>query len=257
MNLVLLAPDEIGPDGRATLHGRRATHLVGVLGVQVGSRVRVGIARGAVGHGEVVACSAGAVTLAVTPAGAVPAPPAVELVVALPRPKALTRLLGAVASIGVARIDLVNAWRVDKSYFASPRLAPAALAEAVWLGCEQGGTTWVPEVRVLRRFDDLLAELADRAPRCRLVAHPRAERPLEAVVRGGVEPTILALGPDGGWIDGEVAALVDHGFEPVSLGPWVLRTEVAAPVALAALALVRRLAVGADPGGAGGGGPAD
>jgi len=252
VNLVLLAPEELGADGHVTLRGRRATHLASVLGVEVGSRVRVGVARGATGWGEVVAFGGGAVTLAVTLADVAPAPPAVELVVALPRPKALPRLLGAVASIGVARIDLVNAWRVDKSYFGSPRLAPAALAEAVWLGCEQGVTPWVPEVRVFRRFNDLLADLGLRAVRCRLVAHPRAARPLEAVAQGGDAPTILALGPDGGWIDGEIAALVDHGFEPISLGPWVLRSEIAAPVALAALALVRRLARAGDPGATGG-----
>jgi len=255
VNLVLLAPEELGADGSVTLHGRRAAHLLGVLGVEVGSRLRVGVARGATGWGEVVACGGGAVTLTVALADAAPAPPTVGLVVALPRPKALTRLLGAVASIGVERIDLVNAWRVDKSYFGSPRLAPAALAEAVWLGCEQGVTPWVPEVRVFRRFADLLAELPLRAARCRLLAHPRAERPLEAVVQGHDAPTILALGPDGGWIDGEIAALAGHGFEPVSLGPWVLRSEIAAPVALAALALARRMARAADPGGPGGAPP--
>jgi 16S rRNA U1498 N3-methylase RsmE len=237
VNLVLLAPEELGADGSVTLHGRRAAHLLGVLGVEVGSRLRVGVARGATGWGEVVACGGGAVTLTVALADAAPAPPTVGLVVALPRPKALTRLLGAVASIGVERIDRVNAWRVDKSYFGSPRLAPAALAEAVWLGCEQGVTPWVPEVRVFRRFADLLAELPLRAARCRLLAHPRAERPLEAVVQGHDAPTILALGPRR-----RLDRRRDRGARRPRLRareprPRVLRSEIAAPVALAALAL--------------------
>ncbi|MBN2194275.1 MAG: 16S rRNA (uracil(1498)-N(3))-methyltransferase [Polyangiaceae bacterium] len=243
MNLVLVAPDELDAQGFVHLHGRRAEHLVRVLGAARGTRLRVGVVRGATGIGEVVRNESGAVTVAVRLEGTAPPPPSVSLVLGLPRPKALSRLLGAVASMGVARIDIVNAWRVDKSYFDSPRLDAGTLAEAIWLGCEQGMTTWLPEVAVFRRFTDLLPRLAaSPAGGCRLVAHPRASRLLEGAPTAALDvPTVLALGPDGGWIDGEVAALAEQGFVPVSLGPWVLRTEIAAPIALAELALLRRL----------------
>jgi RsmE family RNA methyltransferase len=241
VNLLLLEPEELGPDGVFTVRDRRARHLLDVLRVQVGSSVRAGITRGALGRAEVVAAGSDTVTLALEPTAAAPPRPTIAMVVAVPRPKALPRLLGAVASMGVDRIDLVNSWRVDRSYLDSPRLAPDALGAAVRLGCEQGVTTWVPEVRVYRRFTEWLPEITRYEALVRLVAHPRGDLPIESAPLGDDRtPTVLALGPDGGWIEDELVALVDRGFVPVTLGPWVLRTEIAAPVALASLALVRR-----------------
>jgi 16S rRNA (uracil1498-N3)-methyltransferase len=55
--------------------------------------------------------------------------------------------------------------------------------------------------------------------------------------RGGrVGGVAVAVGPEGGWTDGERAALVGLGWEPAGLGRTVLRTEHAGPVALAVVA---------------------
>lgn len=48
-------------------------------------------------------------------------------------------------------------------------------------------------------------------------------------------PAVVATGPEGGWTEAEVAGAIAAGFQPVSLGPYILRA-VTAP--LAALALV-------------------
>lgn len=250
MNLVLVTADEVGTGGRVTLRGRRAEHLLRVLGVEIGARVRIGIVHGALGVGEVVACGAGAVVFALTLTKE-PAPsPTVSLALALPRPKALPRVVAAAAAMGVARIEILNAWRVDKSYLDSPRLAPKALAEAAWLGCEQGCQTWLPEIVVHRRFMDWIAELVARPACRRLVAHPHGARLLEDCELAANQPVLLALGPDGGWIEPELETLKGVGFAVANLGPWVLRSEVAAPVALAELALLRRLAARSPAAGA-------
>ena len=95
-----------------------------------------------------------------------PAPAPVRLLLALPRPKALRRVLQGVAAIGVKHVVLLNSWRVEKSYWASPALAPAALREQLVLGLEQGGDTRLPRVELRRRFkpfveDELPALLGD------------------------------------------------------------------------------------------------
>jgi 16S rRNA (uracil1498-N3)-methyltransferase len=56
----------------------------------------------------------------------------------------------------------------------------------------------------------------------------------DAVARAG-KSVAVAAGPEAGFSAAEEAMLVAAGFEPVRLGPRVLRTETAAPAALAAL----------------------
>lgn len=241
MNLLLVAPGEI-VDGRVALRepDRRLRHLRTVLGVARGSRVRAGVIGGNTGTAEVVSISdAGGVVLALE-LGDEPRPPLpVELVLAVPRPKVLTRVIESAAAFGVERIALTNAWRVDKSYFESPRLAPDALAEAARLGAEQGATTHLPAISVHARLMPLLDERWPApGPGVRLIAHPGAP-PIERGYRDG--PVTLAIGPEGGWIEREVETFKARGFTPVSLGSAILRVEAAVAGALAQLVLLARL----------------
>src|SRR5574340_344245 len=112
-----------------------------------------------------------------------PPPPApVSLLLALPRPKILRKVLQAVASMGVKRLVLLGSYRVEKSYFASPLLAPEALRGELLLGLEQGRDTILPEVELRRFFKPFVEdELEARFPEpARLLAHPAGAEPLEA-----------------------------------------------------------------------------
>ena len=53
------------------------------------------------------------------------------------------------------------------------------------------------------------------------------------------ERLLLAIGPEGGWTDDEVALLESHGFARYSLGPRILRTDTATVALLASLALIQ------------------
>jgi 16S rRNA (uracil1498-N3)-methyltransferase len=173
--------------------------------------------------------------------GPAPAPIAVDLVVAVPRPKVLRRVLQAVAAIGVRRVDLVNAWRVEKSYLGSARLAADAIALDLRLGAEQGGTTWLPEVAVHPRLMGYLDERMS-ASRWRLCAHARGGAPIEdALAPGAAGDVALAIGPEGGWIEREVETFAARGWHIVSLGAPILRVEAAVVSALAQVALLQRL----------------
>ena len=149
--------------------------------------------------------------------------------------------------MGVGRLHLVNAWRVEKSYFSSPVLEPERIERELLLGAEQGMIPRLPEVSVHRFFVPFMEALETEEPAGpRLAAHPGAP-PLEEVVAGtlgsaSVEDarTLLAVGPEGGWIDDELGSLDRAGFTRVSLGPWTLTTEGAVTAALAQLALLRR-----------------
>lgn len=238
MNLLLVEPDELVGAAPHTVivRGRRADHLRQVLKVGAGARVRTGVVGGPRGHAEVVAVDDDAVTLAIPALADPPSVPLpIELVLAVPRPKVLSRSIEIAASFGVAAISLVNAWRVDKAYLRSPRMAPAALAHAARLGAEQGATTHLPAIathaRLMQRLDQPLP-----AGTHGLVAHPGGA-PIAAPLDG---PIVLAIGPEGGWIEREVETFVARGYRAVSLGAPILRVEAAIAALLGQLLMARR-----------------
>jgi 16S rRNA (uracil1498-N3)-methyltransferase len=106
--------------------------------------------------------------------------------------------------------------------------------------CEQCGRNRVPLVAPIEPLDRFLARcletrLADPADGAlSLLLSPRATRPLRALARPqrGVQ---LLIGPEGGFSEGEELAARAAGFEAVSLGRRVLRTETAGLGALAAM----------------------
>ncbi len=247
MNLLLIDRQELRSDGTCVLSDRRAQHLRSVLGVEVGGTVRAGIIGGSLGSAEVISTDGRGldrrILLRFTATGVIPQPIAVDLLLAIPRPKVITRTIEIAASFAVNRIDLTNAWRVDKSYLGSPRLESGALTLAARFGAEQGATTHIPAISVHERLMSLLDE-SYPAPGTgtRLIAHPGAP-PLEAAVTHAL-PTVLAIGPEGGWIERELETFVARGFTPVSLGTPVLRVEAAVASALGQLALLHRLRPG-------------
>lgn len=252
MNLLLLEPEEVGPGGRVRLVDRRAEHLIRVLNVGVRQTVRAGIVRGPLARATVV--SIGSVVELELELGEEQAAPTTDLVLAMPRPKALPRILQAAASFGIRRIDIINTWRVDASYFSSHKLTLQALELDVRLGCEQGRQTYVPAVQVHRLFvpyvDEVLRVRLAADVSCRLlIAEPTASQLVEHVVVAGAAPDVaLAVGPDGGFLEREIASLVGIGGTAVSFGQAVLRSETAVVAILSQLDLLKRLSRGAGLG---------
>ena len=245
VNLILLAGEDLLPDGTARLQGRRARHIAEVHRAVPGDELMVGRIGGRMGRGHVVRASSDEVVLEVRLDQDPPAPPGIDLALAMPRPKVLRRLLRAVASLGVKRLVLLNSYRVEKSYFDSPLLAADAVREELLLGLEQARDTILPDVQVRQRFkpfvEDELGALWG-AKTSKLLAHPTAPATLDRCRTGGEgEPAVIAIGPEGGWIPYEVQMLEDRGFEGFSLGPRILRVDTAVPFVLGELALARRL----------------
>jgi 16S rRNA (uracil1498-N3)-methyltransferase len=236
LNLLLLDEGDLEPGGRARVRGRRARHVVEVLRAGPGDRIAVGVLRGLAGDAEVLASSADEVVLHVNLAAAPPPPSPVSLLLALPRPKILRKVLQAVASMGVKRVALVGTYRVEKSYFGSPLLQPGAIDAEVRLGLEQGKDT-VPPVVTLHRFfkpfvEDELDLLFPPERLGRLLAHPAAPGLLDTVAPRR-STAVAAIGPEGGFTPYEASALASRGFEPFSLGPRPLRVDVAVPFVVA------------------------
>ena len=226
MNLIMLFEEDFFAPDRVRLEGRRLAHVLGVHGAAPGDSLAVGVLNGRMGRGTVTHLDPSALEMDVRLDQDPPEKLPLTLLLALPRPKVLNRALAAATSLGVARIVLINAWKVEKSYWKSPRLNPENLLQQRVLGLEQAKDTILPELSLVRFFrsfveDELPALVGNTLP---LVAHPGSPEPCP---RGLSRPITLAIGPEGGWVDAEVKSLIDCGFRPVDLGPRILRVETA------------------------------
>ena len=208
-----------------------------VLRAALGDRVRVGVAGSRLGSGEGLALSP-AVVLRVTLERDPPARAPVDLLLALPRPKILRRVLQAAAAMGVGRLVLAGSHRVDRSYWGSPLLSAARLAAELRLGLEQGRDTVAPDVQVRRFFKPLVEDELDAlfAAAERLLAHERAQGAL-GTRRPSSARAVVAIGPEGGWTPYEADALAAHGFEPFTFGERALRVDAAVPFAVGQIEL--------------------
>jgi 16S rRNA U1498 N3-methylase RsmE len=260
MNLLLLDPSEIAAEGLATIDGARARHLRQVLRAEPGRAVRVGVVDGPMGVGTVLSIDHTHARLACSFDTAAPPVPPVDLLLALPRPKVLQRLWAQLAALGVGRIVLTNAWRVERNYFDTTVLDPAVYRPLLIEGLQQARDTRVPIVSVHRQFRVLVEDDLDRlCPQTtRLLADPGADVSTADVraatgdgphdtptagqqargadaANGGVgtvpararDRILLAVGPEGGWNDFERRLLESRGFRRISLGPRTLRTDTA------------------------------
>lgn len=234
MNLLLLDRTDFVADDRVLLRDRRLTHLQQVHRAEVGESLKVGLLGGNMGAGRLLRLDAGEAELQVSFDQPPPAKLPVTLLLALPRPKMLRRVLQTVATMGVPRLVLLNSYRVEKSFWQTPFLEPAAIHEQLILGLEQARDTVLPEVIIEKRFkpfvEDRLPQLA--AGTLGLVGHPGA---YPQCPRAVTEPVTLAIGPEGGWIPYEVEKLAAAGLQPVQLGERILRVETAVGALLARL----------------------
>lgn len=249
MNLILLFPDDFAENGTVRLSGRRARHIHEVHRAREGDSLTVGRVDGPIGKGTVLSVGPDEVCLSVVLSEEPPPPSGLDLLLALPRPKVLRRVLQAAASLGARRIVLVNAQRVEKSYFDTPFLETAEIRRNLVLGLEQARDTVLPSVEIRKRFrpfvEDELDSFWPGATCARLLAHPgTAGGPAGlGAARAGL-PAVLAVGPEGGWVPFEVELLVAHGFQPFDLGPRILRVETALPFAFGQILHSRAQAAG-------------
>lgn len=252
MNLILLDPADVSGDGHARICGSVAEHVRRVLKKRPGDTLRVGVRGGARGTATLIAWSAdeaeASLAVALDP-GDRPQRPALDLVLAVPRPQQLKRCLHHAITIGVHRIVLLRTWRVEHGYLSSKWLRPGALDSIVDEGLAQAAVTFMPEILIERSFkpfvEDTLPALMEPG-QVGLVCDPEASTPIAAeasALRG--QRALLVIGPEGGLLPYEVEAFVGQGLRAVHLGPRILRVETAVPAALAQLSLLTQLSEGA------------
>lgn len=242
MNRLLVWANECDPQGCVRLTGRRAEHLRTVLRVVEGDELRAGIIDGPGAIARVLAVSDAHCDVEVRAAPEVVLPPAplTDLLLALPRPKFLKRLLPQLATLGVRRLYLISAQRVERFYFDTHLLKPEHYLPLVVEGLEQAMDTRLPEIHIVRPHKRFLRDqlAPSYAPGHLLLAHPGPRSAASSVPPAG-EPLLVAIGPEGGWTDDEVALFDELGFLRFALGDRILRTDMACVAVLTLIDYLR------------------
>jgi RsmE family RNA methyltransferase len=236
VNRILFEPSELLPDGTVRLTDARAAHIRDVLGADIGRVLQVGMVDGMAGTGQVMDDRPDGLRLAVTLNVEAPSP-WIDLILAVPRPKVLKRLWAQLAALGVGRMVLIRASRVEREYFATHWIEEAHYRPLLIEGLTQAGTTHLPAVSVERRFRPYIEDRLDAefAGSLRLVAHPGPTACLPAA-DFQKRRILLAVGPEGGWTPFEIDLLAQHGFAGFSMGTRTLRTDTACIALLGVLA---------------------
>ena len=212
-------------------------HVNQVLGAKVGDTLKIGQLEGNLGTAVIADMTPERIDLCEVSLVTAP-PPKLDLtvVLALPRPKVLRRLIMDMTALGVHDIILINSYRTQKSYWQSPLLS--RLDEFVLEGLQQGVDTVAPRISLQKRFKPFVEdELANLITNRAIVAHPYAELSFSQYVQEQLEssespqksilPSMVFIGAEGGWIDYEVELLAKQGCQTVHIGARILRTEAA------------------------------
>ncbi|HPJ42269.1 MAG TPA: 16S rRNA (uracil(1498)-N(3))-methyltransferase [Spirochaetota bacterium] len=224
MNQILLFPEDYISENRVILKERRLTHLLSIIKIKTGDRLKAGIINGMRGTAVVVEKSNDFAILETSLDS--PPPPSIPLtlVIAMPRPKSLRKAVHYATAMGVKKIYIIRTWKVEKSYFDSPALEEDALTAEMILALEQARDTILPEIHIKKLFrpfvEDELPRISDET--LKLTAHPAAADECPRDVRS---PVTLVLGPEGGLIEYEINLLEEAGFKTVHMGERILRVE--------------------------------
>jgi 16S rRNA (uracil1498-N3)-methyltransferase len=133
--------------------------------------------------------------------------------------------------LGVDRIVPAAAARSDKALLERAPKRAERWKKIVFEASQQSRRVRLPVVEAVM---DAAAAFKNQRAALKVLLSERAEAsPLGTVLeRAAPAGVALAVGPEGGWTDGEVAAASEAGFAEASLGALILRTETAVAVAL-------------------------
>jgi len=229
----LFINDDLRSGQELSLDSEKARYIGRVLRLRVGDSLAVFNSR----DGEF-----GATTASITKNAAVllvaerldtaaESPLKLHLVQGVSRGERMDFVIQKATELGVKRISAVlsqhGVVRLDATRAAKRRDHWQSIAESA---CEQSGRTRPPLIDPIMDINDWYGART-RETDTDLILRPYAETALASVTAPATKVCLL-VGPEGGFSDKEYGDAEAAGFEAVSLGPRILRTETAAVAAL-------------------------
>jgi 16S rRNA (uracil1498-N3)-methyltransferase len=233
---------------RVTLAGAEAHHLIHVMRAAPGLNVTLFDGGGDESQAIVERVGRAEIELTVLSREHVDRelPFELTLAVALPKGERQRWLVEKAVELGTTRIVPL----LTRRTVAQPnQQAIERLRRTVVEASKQCGRNRLMQIDPPQTWPDFIADNRDHASPgapaataakqpCRLLAHVGGPDKWDAAGAPG-DSVLAAVGPEGGFTDDEAAAAVAAGWQPVGLGPRILRVETAAML-LAAIAVRRR-----------------
>lgn len=232
MNILLFQSQE-AKTGHLFLHANdpRFDHVKNTLKLNRGDSLQLGMINGCVGTGQITQFEEDKLTIQFELSKSPPPPLPVQLILALPRPKVVGRIMKIIGEMGVKKVYLIQAAKVEKYYWDAHQLTMDYLTQKVIDGLIQTRDTVLPKIYVKKLFrpfveDDLPIIIKSTQ---NWVAHPYATSslPLKFEV-----PTTIAVGPEGGWVDFELQMFQKIGFQIAGFGTRTMSTATFLPALL-------------------------
>jgi len=234
MNCILLPKN-----AKSISDQNQVTHIKEILKSKVGDSLTIGEIGGNIGKATIAQINNNEVTLRdIILDKKPPAKLDLTVILALPRPKVLRRLIMDMTSLGINKLIIVNSYRTQKSYWQSPLLE--RIDEFVFEGLQQAIDTVPPVIEFKKYFKPFVEDEFPTLLGNAVIAHPYATQSWKSYLdeakcksnNSDNMPKILCIGAEGGWIEYEVDLLCLHGCKAVSLGERILRTETVVNVLL-------------------------
>lgn len=243
MNICLFSPEEIlNP---LDIQDERAQHILKILHKKEGENFSAGIIGNQAGTAVIKKISVeekkssdekktfkgGKIYFDFTPESDGKKLYPLKMIIGFPRPIQLKRLLRDMASLGVQEVHLTGTELGEKSYLKSD-LATKGEAEKFLLdGSVQAGSTQIPKLFIHQTLKNCLEQIELEG---KLLALDNIEpsKSLSCALKEKPQKAIAAIGSERGWTNYERQLFRQNGFELLSMGKRILRTETASTVAV-------------------------
>jgi len=134
--------------------------------------------------------------------------------------------------LGIARITPILARRTEKHLAQASAKRVERWRRIALEASKQSRRTDIPDIADPITLKPALT--AECSPNRILLSELEQSLPLADALEQATSPeTALAIGPEGGWTPEEMQLFLDHAWQPVTLGPRILRAETAAIAAIA------------------------
>jgi 16S rRNA (uracil1498-N3)-methyltransferase len=222
--------DEVSGN-RATLVGSHAQHLSRVLRAQVGQSFDL-IAGDAVRHGRIVSVNDDRVEFELGAEVLLATRTSVALLLAIFKFDRMEWAIEKCTELGIQRILPVIARRTDAHLAAAAAKRVERWRRIVQQTAEQSRRASVPEISEPLRLKNALVEQAGHRI---VLSEVEKDLSLQGALQShqSGESVLLAIGPEGGWTEEELALFAENGWIAASLGETILRAETAAIAATA------------------------